>query len=1131
VTFESGLASAPSDVVPRAVKVGIPLLCLPGSFSRPSRVSAALACATLMTLSLLAPAGAGAAVPAPALNVSSLATPTHFEPGAADKTDTFDVRVANLGAAPTDGSDVTIVDTLPAGVEVKGVELKLAQGPGKQHDYGSECDVQTVGDHETLTCTLSESLPQAESPATIAPYEERRILIHVAVSPGAPEGPIVNRVTVQGGGAPADAAEDENAISSEPAGPGFSRYRALLTGPDGQPLTQAGAHPYQFVSSFAVHTKPAPPGGEAKFQPAGGDLKNIEVALPPGLAGNPAAALRCSAQDFNTTESIVILAGFYTVNACPEGSAVGIAIVQQIEGIAGSGPVPIYNLVPPPGMPAQLGFQVLNLPFYIDTEVHPDNDYRVVGVLHNLSQTKRLTASTVVLWGNPASPLHDPTRGTCVNGVEYFPLSHGECPAGIPEAAFLRLPTNCASPLDILSGITTWNNPLAPFVATSPGLTPVGCNQLEFEPSFKAQPTTNLADSPTGLDAEVALPQSQDPDVLGEADLRQAVVTLPKGVAVNPAGANGLSACSPAQVGLISAPDAPVAFDAGPAECPAAALIGSAEVDTPAVDHTLKGGVYVATPHQNPFKSLLAIYIAVADQESGVVVKLAGQVRADPQTGQLTTIFDEAPQQPFEDFKLHFFGGVAAALRTPPTCGGYESTAVLTPWSAPESGPPAMRGDAWAIAGPPGGGACPGQAAEQPHAPSFNAGSEAPIAGAFSPFTLHLRREDGSQELGSITVSPPPGLLAKLAGVPYCPEAALATAAAKSGADELAAASCPAASRVGTATVGAGAGPAPYYVKGVAYLAGPYKGAPLSLAIVTPAAAGPYDLGTVVVRTALQVDLETARVTAVSDPIPHILQGIPLDVRSIDLALDRPQFMLNPTNCTEMSSTGTATSILGQSAGLESRFQLGECGGLRFDPRLSLRLKGPTRRSGHPALRAELKMPAGGANIASAQVSLPRAEFLDQGNLDKVCTQPQLKSGTCPPGAVYGRAKAWSPLLDAPLEGPVYLGVGYGHTLPDLVADLNGQIRVLLHGRVDTTKQKGLRNSFEIVPDAPVSRFVLELKGGKKYGLLENSEELCLKPRRAAARFTAQNGKLALLRPRLKMKCPKPGHRNGGKNR
>jgi hypothetical protein len=1102
------------------------------------RLRGALAGAVLATiLAALAPSGAGAAeVPAPALSLSSLATPTDFVPGDSQRQYTYDIRIANLGAEATGGSDITIVDSLPPGVEVKGVELKLSTSlkTGATHDYGPECEIHTVGDHETVTCTISESLPEADHPATLQPYEERRLAIRVFTPVATPEGQIHNTVTVQGGGAPAASAQSTNAISSEPADAGFSRYTAKLTGPDGQALIQAGSHPYQLITGFAVHTRQSPEGSAAAFLPAGGDLKDISVALPPGLAGNPTATPRCSAQDFNTPGPGGGTNLEHPFNSCPDGSVVGVVLVQQIEGVAGILPAPIYNLVPPPGMPAQLGFQILGLPFYIDTEVSPEDDYRVIGTLHNLTQIKRLTAATVALWGNPAAPVHDPVRGRCLNPLEYRAISFGDCPAGSPEEAFLRLPTSCTAPLDILGAITTWTDPASPIGETSAGETPVGCNTLRFEPSLKARPSTNAADSPSGLEVEVALPQSQDPNLPGEADLRKAVVTLPKGLSVNPAGANGLAACSPAQAGLTSAAGStPPTFDAAPDNCPAAARIGSAEVDTPAVDHTLKGGVYVATPHENPFGSLLALYIAVDDKESGIVVKLAGEVHADPQTGQLTTTFDEAPQQPFEDFKLHFFSGAAAALRTPATCGSYESTGVLTPWSAPESGPPATLTDAYAIDRAPQGGGCPANEAQEPNAPAFSAGAEAPIAAAFSPFAIHLRREDGSQELGSLTVSPPPGLLAKLAGVPYCPEAALAAAETKSGAEEKASPSCPAASRVGTVSVGAGAGPAPYYTQGTAYLAPPYKGAPLSLAVITPASAGPYDLGTVVVRTALHVDPETARVTAVSDPIPHILDGIPLDVRTIDIALDRPQFALNPTSCDETGTTGEATSLLGQVAPLSARFQLGECSGLAFKPKLSLRLHGETKRGGTPALRAVLTMPAGGANLASASVALPHSEFLDQSHIRTICTRVQYAAGAgggaeCPAGSIYGQVVAYSPLLQAPLSGPVILRSS-SHTLPDLVFSLGGQIHIDAVARIDSV-HGGIRATFAAVPDAPIGKVVLSMQGGAR-GLLENSTDICAGTHRATTLLDAHNGAVADLRPMLKARCGAKGKRSGHRHR
>jgi hypothetical protein len=546
--------------------------------------------------------------------------------------------------------------------------------------------------------------------------------------------------------------------------------------------------------------------------------------------------------------------------------------------------------------------------------------------------------------------------------------------------------------------------------------------------------------------------------------------------------------------------------------------VGTVEVDSPLVDHPVLGGVYVAKPFDNPFNSLLAIYIAIDDPQTGVVIKLAGHVELDPQSGRLVTTFANNPQLPFEDLKLKFFEGATAPLRTPPTCGTYSTTSSLTPWSAPDSGPPATPGDTYAIEQGAGGGNCASAPGEQPNSPLFDAGTEAPVAGAYSPFVVNLRRNDGSQQFSSVTLTPPPGLLGKLAGIPYCPAAALEAAEHKTGRQEEAGPSCPAASEVGSATAAAGAGPAPYYAKGKAYLSGPYKGAPLSLAIVTPATAGPFDLGTIVVRTALDVDPESARITAKSDPIPSILQGIPLDVRAVQIKLDRPGFTLNPTNCNPMAFGGQLLSTLNQAAPLSSRFQVGECDRLAFKPKLGLRLAGKTNRGGHPSLRAVVTLPPGGANVAGASVALPHSEFLDQGHIGTVCTRVQFAAGQCPAASVYGHARAVTPLLDAPLEGPVYLRSS-SNKLPDLVADLNGQIHVVLAGRIDSVNG-GIRTTFESVPDAPVSSFVLTMPGGKK-GLLQNSTNICAKANRAVAQFEGQNGKTADLKPALKVDCAK----------
>jgi hypothetical protein len=860
----------------------------------------------------------------------------------------------------------------------------------------------------------------------------------------------------------------------------------------------AGSHPYELVTRITL------PHGEVKgIDGAAALAKDILAELPAGLIGNPTAAERC----------VTRLA---EEDKCSGDSQVGLLKLRSAGEAPNTFESQIYNMTPAEGQAARLGGEInLSTNAYIGAGVRTGDDYGINAGSFNLPTLTNPFEFEIRLWGVPADPAHDSLRACGeVQGCSVTP--------GTPEKPFLRNPTRCG-PQQARLEVETYDVPGLLFDRefAMPAIT--GCDELEFEPTLEVRPTSETADSPTGLHVDLHVPQTEDPNELATPDLRDATVKLPPGLTLNPSSANGLEACTSAQIGLTTPVGVtPIHTTAAPAACPEAAKIGTVEVDTPLLDHALSGGIYVATPYDNPFGSLLAIYIAVNDPESGVVIKLAGQVEIGAE-GQLTTTFRENPQLPFDDFKLDFFGGPRAALKTPPVCGTYTTTSTLTPWSAPESGPPVTLSNGHQVTIAPGGGSCPTSAGQLPNNPSFEAGSESPVAGAFSPFVLHLKRNDGSQQFSSLTVTPPPGLLGKLAGIPYCPDSALAVAAGRTGVEEKGVPSCPAASEVGLVNVGAGAGPSPFYVQGRAYLAGPYKGAPLSLAIVTPAVAGPYDLGTVVVRSALEVDPFTARITVKSDPIPTELKGIPLDVRSIAVKMSRSNFTLNPTNCEAMSVGASVTSSLGQTATLANRFQVGSCRKLGFRPKLKIGLEGGTKRNRFPALKAVLTYPRKGAyaNVARAQVGLPPSEFLEQGHIGAVvCTRPQLAAAQCPRGSIYGSVKAWSPLLDKPLKGPVYLGVGFGHTLPDLVAELNGQIRVLVHARIDTTKQKGLRSTFEVVPDAPVSRFVLEMKGGKK-GLLVNSENLCRKTHRANARFVAHNGRQVTLRPVVENDCKK----------
>src|SRR5215204_952969 len=883
---------------------------------------ALLGLATAVAL-LLGLAGSAVAEPSEGRwQISSLAVPTHFAPGGKGF---YEVRVTNIGAAPADGTPLTIVDTLPAGLTVERVELPLREG-GLLVDKGAtQCSSALNGDTETVTCTVPSLLPGSE-PARLGPEESIRMIVYVEV-PADASGTLLNEVEVQGGGIAATTATSENEATSAPVPQGLAEFSAQARGRDGLPLTGAATHPYAYVTTFAANSTTPPPGSNLKIVPAGGDIKDVEVALPPGLAGNPLAVPRCTARQFNTFTRT----DAHAENECPDASAVGLVLLRQVEGNGSVIGVPLYNLVPD-----QLGFTVSTLPFYIDTELRSGSDYGVTARVRNNSQAKRVVSASVVIWGNPADPSHDPLRGHCANnGLEGQPLTLGDCDAeGVAERPFLRLPTNCESPMAAFMSFNVWPDPQSFAGASSTSPAPTGCEAVSFDPGFAATPDQSAGDSPAGMVAHVHIPQSEDPDEPASADLRKTVVTLPEGLVVNPAGADGLAACTPAQVGLTSAVGAaPATFTPAPAACPEAAKIGTVEVRTPVLDHPLHGGVYVAAPHENPFGTLLALYIAVADPQTGVVLKLPGRVDPDPKTGQITATFDETPQQPFEDFELRFFGGPAASLRTPAVCGTHTAAAQMTPWSAPASGPPAERQSSFEIAS-----SCAASAAELPHRPTLRAGTTDPRAGAFSPLVVDLSRADGSQELSGLSLTAPDGLTGKLAGIPYCPEDALAAAAARSGRAELAGPSCPEASRLGSVAVGAGAGPAPYFTSGQIYLAPPYKGAPASMAIITPAVAGPFDLGTVVVRTALRLDPETARITAVSDPIPEILEGIPLDVRRVAVRLDRPGFILNPTDCSELSFTGTATSTQGEGAELKDGFQASGCRRLGFGPELSIKL-------------------------------------------------------------------------------------------------------------------------------------------------------------------------------------------------
>jgi hypothetical protein len=897
---------------------------------------------------------------------------------------------------------------------------------------------------------------------------------------------------------------------------GFKELGLAFTDSEGLPTNQAGSHPFAVTTTVRVNTVPDVEKGEL---PDGGAAKDVIVKLPPGLVGNPTAVPRCAEALFTQVTE--------WRSACPNRTVLGLGAfrvgVDQGPGIFDA---PVYNLTPGPGVALKLGFVITTVPVTVDITINPDPPHNAIASATNVSQVGIFYGSELTLWGNPASPAHDPLRGSCLK-IERtepdHPASSGNCPAEIAERPFLTLPRSCTGPLETVFEADSWMAPGAWLSepVESPGVD--DCKSLAFEPGISADPTSAEAASPSGLDFNLTVEDEglTDPQKRAQSDIRKAVVTLPEGMTVNPSQAEGLGACSAADYGRER-----LDSEAGDG-CPSSSKIGSVEVQTPLLEgKTIRGSLYVAKPFENPFGSLIAIYMVLRDPELGIFVKQAGEVApatAGPNAGQLTTTFDDLPQLPFSHFRLHFPAGPRSALVTPSACGKYTTTAVFTPWANPSATHTATA--SFEVTSGPGGGPCP--PSPLPFHPSFTAGSVDPTAGAFSPFHLRLTRQDAEQEMTRFSSILPPGVVGKLAGVGKCLDSQIEAARTKTGTQELAAPSCPVASRVGRIVAGAGAGSELTYVGGNAYLAGPYHGAPLSVAAITPVVVGPFDLGTVVVREALDLDPVTAQVHvdgAASDSIPRILAGIPVRLRDLRIQVDRPRFMLNPTSCEPFAIGATlfggfldlSSPADDMPVPLSERYQAARCARLGFRPKLSLRLTGGTRRGDHPSLRAVLVPRARDANVGSAVVTLPHSAFLEQSHIRTICTRVQFAARQCPAGSVYGHARAITPLLDKPLEGPVYLRSS-NHPLPDLVAALHGVVDVELVGRIDSIGGR-IRTSFESPPDAPVTKFVLRMRGGAK-GLVVNSRDLCAAPGRAQARLRAQNGKRLTLVPLVKASC------------
>jgi hypothetical protein len=879
---------------------------------------------------------------------------------------------------------------------------------------------------------------------------------------------------------------------------------------------QAGGHPDVLIE-YKVGNRAVQGFNDPCFC---NDPKEIVQGLPQGVIGNPHVTPQCDTLEFAQFR-------------CPVDSQVGIVAVNVYKEIGVGGGIyvwaPLYNMVPHPDQAGLLAFPLPaleGLPQYTVLKSRTGGDYGLTATTIGVERTIPIYGVSVFLWGVPADPIHNSLRfkttgqnpgDLCINAFENadprkaffenrFPSLPTECnnpgppttTSNSPLLPFLTNPTSCSGTLVSTLDTTSYDFGTAHSDTTYPGMT--GCDLLSFNPSLSAKPTTEETDSASGLDIDLTVPQLQSPETPSPSAIKATTVTLPRGFSINPNAADGKTSCSDNAARFGTEEEA---------NCPESSKVGTLTLDSSALPAPIPGYIYLGDPQPGDRYRIILTANGFATH-----VKLAGSVVPDPQTGQLVASFQNLPESPLTEFKMHFFGSERGLLATPNQCGTYAVNSTFVPWDG--SLPNQEATQFFTLDSGPTGQPCPGL--HRSFSPRFVAASSGNTAGAHSQFAVDLTRSDGDQNISGLEVKTPPGFSATLKGIPYCPEAAIAQLAASgyTGLSEQLSPACPAASQVGTAVAGAGAGTHPLYTPGKVYLAGPYKGAPLSLEVVVPAISGPYDLGTIAVRAALRVDPVTAQVTAVSDRLPQILEGIPLRTRSIQVTLDRPNFALNPTNCDPFSVDATISGDEGAVSSTESPFQVANCAALPYRPKLSLRLTGGVNRLGHPAIRAVFQSKPGEANTRSVSVALPKGELLDNAHIGTVCTKVDFSNNACPAESRLGRVEVTTPILDQPLKGPVYLRSSR-QGLPDLALDLEGQVDIEASAKIDSVNE-GLRTTFKTVPDVPFSSIVLDLVGGKK-GLLQNSESLCGANKKATVKMTGQNGAAINTKTKLQVTC------------
>jgi hypothetical protein len=995
------------------------------------------------------------------------AAPTELPPGGEGR---ILLGVSDLGNASADGtkSPIVLKDTLPAGLSANSISGAAWNG-NKQ---------------VPLTCDLAGL--SCEYDGVLRPYELIEVSIGVSVQ-GAESGAL-DHLVVSGGEAPSVSVSRPLRVgSATPFGIEENVLAAEEEG--GSAPTQAGSHPFQTTSTIVLSHNAA--GEPVKM------AKDVTVKLPAGFVGDPQSVPQCPLGKFLKVET-----NSYAADECPPQTAIGIAQIHVYSPLAGDNivfAVPLFNLEPGFGEPARFGFYFIigEAPVVLDLSLRsgPGEDYGVNITAHNITQSALFFSSQITVWGDPDDPRHDSERGWgCLDKLYEF---HESLPCSPLEDssphAFQMLSTSCEEPKTGALA-DSWAQPadLLSFPESEQMKPLDGCNRVPFTPTVHASPTTTNTASASGLDFDVYFHDEglTSPGGVAQSHLKNTTVVLPEGLTINPSAGVGLASCAPEQYAKETLASAPGEG------CPPESKLGTVTIESPLLAQRIDGNVYIAQPFDNPFGSLVALYIVAKNPETGVLLKLVGKVTPDPVTGRLTTTFENNPQLPFSHFNFHFREGAQAPLITPAECGSYTVQALLSPWSEPSQ--TVTDSSSFTLTKGSDGGACPSGGV--PFKPGITAGTLNNSAGSFSTFYVDLTRSDADQEIAGFSTDMPSGLTGDLSGVPYCPEANIEASRHNTGRAEEAGPSCPAASQIGHTLVGTGVGSVLAYVSGKIYLAGPYDGDPFSIVSITSAVVGPFDLGTVVLRFGLHIDPTTAQVSVEptsSEPIPTIIDGIVTHVRDIRVYIDRPKFILNPTTCDPASISSALSSDQKQSVTVSSHFQATNCAALGFKPSFKASTSGKTSRTKGASLSVKLAYPSGSfgkdANIRSVKVDLPKQLPSRLTTLQNACLASVFKvnPASCPANSRVGIAKATTPILPVPLEGPAYFVSYGGAKFPELIVVLQGDgVTIDLHGETFISKAGITSSTFRAVPDQPVTSFELTLPQGPDSALAANGN-LC----------------------------------------